>query len=188
MDKDWGVLSEFTNRGFEFDGRVGFSNVIGIRARDARVNYFDDWLGVVVKQEHDEWKVKLWKGTTRPGKDSLLKPVNAHGTAILVPGQYEDTYGFGIYKGYPALKQERPVRVFRDATLDEKWDTKDAKIEEGLFGIHIHRAGFWSKVVGPYSAGCQVFQKYADYEEFILNIRDSWVGGQDKFTYTLIEI
>lgn len=183
---NWGILNTFKNLGFSFTEDL--LHVVGIRLKDARVNYFDDWLGVVLKDENKENKINLWKGTTRPGKDHLLKPINPSGTAIMVPGEYKNAYRPGVYKGYSALKQVRPVKVFRDATLDEIWDTKEAKVEEGLFGIHIHKAGIWSRLVGPYSAGCQVFQKSSDYEEFIGFVRRYWLNGQSFFTYTLIEI
>lgn len=106
------------------------------------------------------------------------------GTAILVPGQYKNCYGFGKYRGYECLRQVLPVKVYRDDDGDEEFDTNSDTVEEGLFGIHIHKAGVLSKIVGTWSAGCQVFQRKEDFEEFMNLCKDSL---QDLFTYTLIE-
>lgn len=180
------VIGKFQELGYYQEQSDTYVNVFGIRGRESRVNYFDDYIGIF-RRVKGFIEFKVWKGTTRPGLPSLLKPVNRRGTAILVPGQYKDAYRCGYYKGYLALKQTGEVRVYRDATLDEKWDTREASIDEGLFGIHIHRAGLWSKVVGPYSAGCQVIHRVSDYNECMKYVMEAENVGQFKFTYTLLE-
>jgi hypothetical protein len=60
-------------------------------------------------------------------------------------------------------------------------------IEEGKFGINIHKAGNMSSVVNKWSAGCQVFKNASDFEEFmdiVRHARDNW---GNSFTYTLLE-
>lgn len=161
-------------------------NLVGFRNPKSKVNYFDDALGVLFWNTI-KWELKLWPGTTMPGSGSLLKPVNSRGTAILVPGQYVDSYQLGLHKGYRALCQVEPVRVYRDANLDKKWDTEEATIQRGRYGINIHKAGWWSRVVGPYSAGCQVFQRSADFQEFLDICLGAEKKGQKRFTYTLFE-
>lgn len=169
--------------GFEFSTSL---DVVGFRNKEGRVNYFDDWLGIVFKRYDGEIVYFIWPGTTRPGKDSLLKPVNDDGTAIVVPGKYKEIYSVGNYKGYKALKQVGSIKVYRDRNKDGNWDLGPT-IQEGLFGIHIHKASFWSKIVGPYSAGCQVFQKAEDFEQFMSWIKSAVLDGQTKFNYTLLE-
>jgi hypothetical protein len=110
------------------------------------------------------------------------------GTAILCPGQYVETYALGLFKGYTALKQVKEVKVYRDNNLDDKVDINGMVIEAGLFGIHIHRAGWMSKTVGLSSAGCQVFQSRVGFDRFIDVCRMSERLYGNKFTYTLMEL
>lgn len=183
--KSW-VLNEFESRGLFVEREDLKVNIFGIRNSKARVNHFDDFIGVFSKS-WDGWNFRVWRGSTRPGLPSLLKPVNEKGTAILVPGQYKDAYSLGLYKGKKALRQTGLVRVFRDADKDSSWDTNPDSIESGSFGLHIHRAGWWSQLVGPYSAGCQVLQKSTDFDSLIEFVEIAKDVGQELFTYTLFE-
>lgn len=171
---------------YEKPGREYNLNIVGWRNSVGRVNYFDDHLSVYW-QRHGKWESLHYPITTRPGLAWLLNPMNEKGTAILVPGQYREAYALGEYKGYTALRQVASVTVFRDDDKDSQWAYNFSKIDTGLFGIHIHRAGIWSKVVGVSSAGCQVFQKKADFEEFIDLCRRAAVFWGNRFTYTLLE-
>lgn len=164
----------------------GKLNIVGWRNTKSEPNQYEDWLSVY-KEKDGKWSAISWPITTYPGVYFLLSPINKKGTAILVPGQYTDTYKLGIYKGYYALKQVRPVRVYRDTNKDSAWDEYPESIDVGMFGIHIHKAGMWSKLVGNSSAGCQVFQKSADYKEFIDMCSVSATSWEDRFTYTLME-
>ena len=158
-------------------------NIIGVRSSNDIANSFDDWIYLI--QEGGE-EVKIYPVTTDPGKYWLENPMNVEGTAILVPGQYEGAYTIGLHRGkYEALRQSRPVKVWRDNTKDTKLD-KEGKIYEGMFGINIHRsnATSQSRVVEKWSAGCQVFQKAADFNEFMKICKAS---GQKAFSYTLLE-
>lgn len=181
------VFRLFEDYAYKRELREGYLDVIGLRFDSARIDYFDDLIGVSYNKD-GESEINFWEGTTRPGKDSLLKPVNPLGTAIVVPGQYEDAYQLGQYKNYPALKQVRPIRVYRDNDKNDRWNIEHQWIDEGLFGIHIHRAGLLTRLVGPYSAGCQVFKRRSDFDEFISYIKKASESGQTRFTYTLLEI
>ena len=62
-------------------------------------------------------------------------------------------------------------------------------ITEGIYGINIHRSNpnDESYYVNKWSAGCQVFKKVADFNEFMdicRKARDIW---GNSFSYTLIE-
>jgi hypothetical protein len=63
----------------------------------------------------------------------------------------------------------------------------ELKIQEGVFGINIHKAGADSTYVENWSEGCQVFKKSADFDEFMVIIRNSKDIHGNSFTYTLIE-
>lgn len=126
---------------------------------------------------------KQWEITTDPGLKTLKAPLNSKGTAILQAGQYIDTYKLGKHKNtYTALVQtEGKVTVHRDNNKDAKLDLT-SQLDTGFFGINIHKAGMDSIQVDGWSAGCQVFKRASDFEEFIRICKQS---GQQTFTYTL---
>lgn len=171
------------------DCRKGYNlNIVGWRNKSKFVDKFNDALAIYWAADEDKWFSFSWPITTLPGIKYLLNPLNIKGTAILAPGQYEDTYQIGLFKGYYALKQVRPVSVYRDKNRSLSIELDSATIERGNFGIHIHKAGFWNSLVGGSSAGCQVFQKATHYEHFMDFCRASAKSWGNNFTYTLIEI
>jgi len=162
-------------------------NIVGWRNRRGRVNHFDDFIAVYFRLYNRAWTYDLYEATTRPGLPHLIAPIIPNGTAILLPGQYTKTYELGEYKGYTALKQVEPVRVYRDKNRDSAWDLDSDTIESGLFGIHIHKAGLASKLVGPFSAGCQVIKRASDFDLFIKLCNKAAANWGNKFTYTLLD-
>ena len=117
--------------------------------------------------------------------------LNKDGVAILKPGQYRGSHKIGLHKGkYEALRQQKPVKVYRDNNKDGKYDMIEENVHEGIFGINIHKAGKFvngSTQIDKWSAGCQVFSKESDFNEFMeicRKARDIW---GNSFTYTLIE-
>jgi hypothetical protein len=86
---------------------------------------------------------------------------------------------------YEALKQKANVKVYRDANKDMNYD--ESKIQEGIFGINIHKAGADSTYVENWSEGCQVFKKSADFDAFMVICKKAAALGGNSFTYTLIE-
>lgn len=172
-----------------FEGAKDYDvNIVGIRnsATGQRVtNAFDDCLTVSYKLGA-KWKSHCWMATTDPGKKGVLESKNPAGVARLVEGQYRGSYSLGLHQGkYEALRQAKPVKVYRDANKDLNYD--EDKIQEGIFGINIHKAGVDSTFVENWSEGCQVFKKAADFEEFMAIIRKSRDLHGNSFTYTLIE-
>ena len=138
----------------------------------------------------------MYAATTEPGTSILRSPIKAvrhKGTAILVPDQYRSTYRIGTHGGkrrYTALVQRGgKVRVVRDNNRDSKPDYHNPE-EEGWFGINIHKAGSrvdGSTQIDKWSAGCQVFKKVDDFNEFMTicnKAREEW---GNSFTYTLIK-
>lgn len=163
-------------------------NIFGVRAPNSVPNEFNDALKVLWQSNYHGWEHRHWPITTLPGIPWLKTPMNPKGTAILVPGRYQAAYELGTYRGYTALRQVKPVKVYRDNNQDSAFDMNPATIEEGFFGIHIHRAGLLSKIVGLSSAGCQVFQNKADFDEFIDLCKKSARHWGNRFTYTLVQL
>lgn len=162
-------------------------NIVGIRNRIGRPNYYEDTISVYYLNEIGKWIVHHFLATTRPGLPSLLNPSNPKGAAILAAGQYVSAWHIGLHKGrYPALVQSEPVKVFRDNNKDAMFNKINP--EWGLFGINIHKASFYSRVVGQDSAGCQVIRSASNYENFMdlcFEARKYW---GNNFTYTLLEL
>ena len=61
------------------------------------------------------------------------------------------------------------------------------KITEGMFGINIHKSGQDSTWVENWSAGCQVFKRSKDFDEFMKICKKASKIHGNKFSYTLIE-
>jgi hypothetical protein len=133
-----------------------------------------------------QWVFKQWACTTDPGTKGVKEFHNTAGVARLVEGQYRGSHTLGLHQGkYEALKQAKPVKVYRDANKDMTYD--ETKIQEGIFGINIHKAGVDSTYVENWSEGCQVFKKAADFEAFMVIAREAAKIHGPSFTYTLIE-
>jgi len=163
-------------------------NIIGIRNSSTGnkvTNVFDDTLTVAFKL-NGSWQFKQWPATTDPGTKGVKEYHNAAGVARLVPGQYRGSHAIGLHQGkYEALKQQKPVKVWRDANRDMTYDEKI--IQEGIFGINIHKAGADSTYVENWSEGCQVFKRSADFDEFMKLAKEASKIHGPSFTYTLIE-
>lgn len=164
-------------------------NIIGIRSNNHVANSFDDWLYLIYRNETLEVQTHEFPITTDPGSYWLKNPLNVNGTAILVPGQYKGSHQIGLHQGkYKALKQKRPLKVWRDDTRDTTLD-KEGKIHEGIFGINIHRsnANTESTYVEKWSAGCQVFKSVKDFNFFMEVCHTAAEIYGNSFTYTLLE-
>ena len=179
--KGYVYFEDVNNKGFDV-------NIVGVRNSSTGqkvTNAFDDCITLSYK-ENGEWKFHCWPATTDPGKKGVLEYHNTAGVARLVEGQYRGSHTIRLHQGkYEALGQAKNVKVYRDANKDLNYD--ENKIQEGLFGINIHKAGADSTYVENWSEGCQVFKKSADFEEFMKICRKSRDIHGNSFTYTLIE-
>ena len=162
-------------------------NIFGIRNSNGETNAFDDLIGMFYMWD-GTWRGHFWAGTVDPGLYWLENPSNLKGTAVLCPGQYRGVYEIGKHRGqYDALTQVGPMRVWRDPDRDKHIDTW-GEVDEGFFGINIHKAGKVSTRVDKWSAGCQVFKESRDFEEFMdLCRKQISFNGWNTFTYTLID-
>ena len=180
---------------FEDHNNKGYDvNIVGIRNNKTKgrvTNAFDDHITVSYKMD-GEWQLHCYKCTTDPGSHWVKNILSESGVAILKPGQYRSSHKLRLHQGkYMALGQQKPVKVYRDNNLDNKYDLNEGSLEEGIFGINIHRAtgrtGGTSTRVDKWSAGCQVIANNNDWHEFLdicMTAREIW---GNSFSYTLLE-
>ena len=182
------IESAMIKKGFAYfsDGELNL-NIIGVRQSSTVnkvTNLFDDFLTLSYKH-NGAWVFKQWAATTDPGTKGVKEFHNAAGVARLVAGQYRGSHAIGLHQGkYEALKQAKNVKVYRDANKDMTYD--ESKIQEGVFGINIHKAGADSTYVENWSEGCQVFKKSADFDEFMVIVKKAAALHGNSFTYTLL--
>lgn len=174
-----------------FDSNIDYDvNIVGVRTSSTGTsvsNVFDDWMTISYKVK-GEWNFHAWPCTTDPGTKAMKEYHNAAGVARLVPGQYRKSHAIGLHQGkYEALRQQGAVKVYRDNNKDMKFD--EAVIEEGVFGINIHRSSATgtSTIVENWSEGCQVFANITHFNDFMAICRAASKIHGNNFTYTLIE-
>ena len=189
------IQTTMDNKGYKyFTGGDYDVNIIGVRNSETKnrvTNAFDDCITLSYKVE-GEWKFHCFKATTDPGTHWVENVINEDGVAILKPGQYRRSHKLRLHQGkYLALGQKSPVKVYRDDNRDSKYDLLEENIQEGIFGINIHRAtsrsGGTSTRIDKWSAGCQVIANNDDWHEFLdicQTAREIW---GNSFTYTLLE-
>ena len=169
-------------------------NIVGVRNSETDgvvTNKFDDCLTLSYNIDGEE-HFHCFQATTDPGTHWEKNLLNSKGVAILVPGQYRGSHRIRKHRGqYDALCQQKTLPVYRDNNKDGVYDMLEENIDEGIFGINIHRATKWagktSTQIDKWSAGCQVIAANDDFRLFmeIANKgKDLW---GNSFTYTLIE-
>ena len=178
-----------TKKGYAFftnDTKDYNINIIGIRSNDMIPNTFNDKMCVCWKY-NGTWNLRQYDCTTDPGLYYLQNPMNSNGTAILVPGQYRGAYCVGLHKGYEALRQQKPMKYWRDVNRDGKFDMT-GKIYEEIGYTDIHRANDTKKSlqVDKWSAGCQVIADSKDFNEFMRICNNAKNIYGNSFTYTLL--
>lgn len=183
------ILQAVQSKGFKVftDGDYNL-NITGIRSPERVANAFDDRLCVTYKL-NDMWITETFEVTTDPGSPYLLKPINNYGCAVLCPGQWRGCYSIGKHRGqYLALVQSGRVKVYRDNNRDNILDMDPETIQDGYFGINIHKRSGESDSVNGASAGCQVF-RYAKEFDRMMYLAGKQVSerGWKTFTYTLLE-
>ena len=185
--KGYKRFEDASNKGYDV-------NIVGVRNNETKgrvTNAFDDHITISYKID-GEWYFECFKCTTDPGSHWVKNIMREDGVAILKPGQYRGSHKLRLHQGkYMALGQQKPVKVYRDNNRDGKYDLIEESVQEGLFGINIHRAtgrsGGTSTRVDKWSAGCQVIANNDDWHCFLdicMTAREIW---GNSFTYTLIE-
>jgi hypothetical protein len=176
-------------------------NIVGIRnslaVKNQYQNRFTDLL--VVMSPKDKKQVSIYKATTTPGIAFLYMPfrnwwmssalkdtINPNGLGILQTGVYD--YTIGSHRGkYQALIQGK-AKAGRIKPVEKPQDLKfstftPSSIQEGNFGMNIHKAGKDTPSIDSWSAGCQVLKQSDDFDDRMEKARNS---GQTSFKYALI--
>lgn len=182
----------FARKGYAFFTKGEYNlNIIGVRHKGSKItNHFDDCIVVIYNTANEKNVRKVFTCTTLPGKKAMEHPMQIKGTAILKPGQYRGAYKIGYHKGkYKALCQAKPLPVYRDGNKDDKFDLNPLSIDNGIFGINIHKAGNsqnGSTLVDGWSYGCTVLSKATDFATLmrLADLSAKYFGN--NFTYTLI--
>jgi hypothetical protein len=149
--------------------------------------------------------------TTEPGVTYQKKLLNPKGCWVMMPAQMEDAYALGLHQGKEDHKCLRSVGKIFGLREDDKdgvlFNDKDAVaiwVDGTMVGANIHGAvkKLITKLVGPWSAGCQVISEWEKKEEFINFLIEfekknkslwktitEWVFGKSgiRYTYTLLE-
>ena len=180
---------------FEDNSNKGYDvNIVGVRNSETNgrvTNAFDDCMTISYKVE-GEWKFHCFPCTTDPGTHWVENILNDRGVAILKPGQYRGSHKLRLHQGkYLALGQKKPMKLYRDANLDGKYDLIEESVREELVGINIHRAtsraGGKSSRIDKWSAGCQVIADNDDWHEFLDICQAAREIHGNSFSYTLLE-
>lgn len=181
------IISALRDKGYVIYDKPYQLNIVGIRNAESQPNKFDDQLYVFYKDESNNWVLKEYPITTDTGTFWLLNPMSSLGSAMLKEGQYIDAYKQGLHKGqYTALIQQKPVTTYRDYDRNAIFDFGQNE-STGMYGINIHKAGADSQDVNKWSAGCQVFQKSDDFQEFMQLTDKHKANYGNNFTYTLLD-
>ncbi|MFA5723055.1 MAG: hypothetical protein WC979_02270 [Candidatus Pacearchaeota archaeon] len=183
------IKAAFVKKGYKFfenDLKNYNINLFGIRSSDMTPDKFNDAVCIMWRYK-GVWTTKIYDATTDPGLYYLKDPMNVHGTAIMVPGQYPGCYEVGLHKGYPALRQKLPMKYYRDVDRDAQFDLT-GKIYEEVGFTDIHHASNTAKstVVANWSAGCQVIADINDWNEFLSICESAKNAYSNSFTYTLL--
>jgi hypothetical protein len=187
------IKSAMIAKGYKWFEEGDFNlNLIGVRNSDTGdtvTNAFDDTFFIAYR-DAGKWKIHNYACTTDPGAHWQQAPMNAGGTASLVPNQYRSTWRIDLHQGvYKALKQFKPVDTYRDKNKDLTYTRHIEDITNGIYGINIHRASATgvSNRVDKWSAGCQVLADSADFANlmYLAHVAEKKYGN--SFTYTLLE-
>jgi hypothetical protein len=181
------IINALKDKGYVIYDQPYQLNIVGVRNAESEPNKFDDQLYVFYKDENWNWILKEYPITTDTGTFWLLNPMSSLGTAMLKEGQYVDAYKQGLHKGqYTALVQQKPVTTYRDYDRNAVFDFGQRE-STGNYGINIHKAGADSQNVDKWSAGCQVFQKSEDFQEFMQLTDKHKSNYGNNYTYTLLD-
>ncbi len=182
------VIEALLRNGYPvFEGDFNLT-LVGIRSNNNDANEFNDVLVVLFSVGICQ-NILIFPITTDPGVYYRENPINPDGTAIVVPGHFSRCWKLGLHRGqYPALVQVGPMDVYRDGDRDNKLDFDPKSIQNGLFGINLHRSAkdYISSIVDRWSAGCQVMADPADFDVLMALIEKSTTRYGDRFSYTLL--
>lgn len=181
---------EVLKRAERIHGFRGFPKeywLMGIQNKDDHYNEFDDKFFVYYKTTF----IMSLTGTTNAGASALMnyKRFNPLGTAIIKTNEwYHDLWTPGFHKGkMRCLKQASAILHYRDNNKNRKAE-QSGKLYYKNIAAEFHTAtytterNFIRKLIGGWSAGCQVANNVDQYYQ-ALNL--FW--SQSRTTYCLMD-
>lgn len=187
----------YLEKGYLFDEGKYRVNLGGFRNKDLdTVDQFNDTLFIAFKDSFANKQLLLWPGTTKPGLSYLQDTMgNFNGTAIVAPGQHLNCWKVGLHhrgqaNEYEAFEQAAPgaFKVYRDFNKDGKFDLT-GKIYTDASGINGHHAAAGETFkVGPWSAGCQVWQEDKEHAIALTVAKRHVELYVNLFHYTLFQL
>lgn len=166
-------------------------NIIAVRTTLQVPDVFNDPIFIAYKKNGVD---TLFTATitTEPGITYQKKLLNPKGCWVMMPNQMIDAYSPGFHQGKPdhrCLRSTGKIFGLRDADLDGIAGNSGTPVwvDGTTVGANIHganKAGITSKV-GPWSAGCQVYNDWKKKEE-MMDIVEKLYPRLAKVTYTLL--
>lgn len=184
------TASQLLNRVASLPSFKGFPKdfwLLGVQSNEDEPNVFDDKFYLFKEKRF----IMVATGTTNAGTTGLrsYQKYNKNGTFVIKTNEwFYGLWKFGYHRGkMPALKQVRPILGYRDNNRDDKID-EVGKIVKGYYGINFHsvdyglRPGFWRRLVGLWSVGCQVLNDINQYLSILTKVKN-----QESVTYCIIK-
>lgn len=166
-------------------------NIIAVRTTLQVPDVFNDPIFIAYKKNGVD---TLFTATitTEPGITYQKKLLNPKGCWVMMPNQMIDAYSPGFHQGKPdhrCLRSTGKIFGLRDADLDGIAGNSGTPVwvDGTTVGANIHganKAGITAKV-GPWSAGCQVYNDWKKKEE-MMDIVQKLYPRLAKVTYTLL--
>lgn len=168
-------------------------NIIAVRTTLQIPDVFNDPIFIAYK---DKGVDKLFTAmiTTEPGVAYQKKLLNPKGCWVMMPAQMIDAYSPGFHQGKPDHRCLRSTgKIFglreddQDGIILNDKDAVAQWVDGTTVGANIHganKAGITAKV-GPWSAGCQVYNDWKKKEE-MMDIVQKLYPRLTKVTYTLL--
>jgi hypothetical protein len=189
------IVNAFLSKGYLLKSKPYEMNIIGIRNSDSQSNSFDDFVGILFKDQLGNWMSHLYRATTDPGIYYRQNPINVEGTIIMVATQHLNCYKIGRHTNYKAVEQIAPMLYIRDndknGILDFFKKLLTSKTVKQLSKTNIHRANpnKESIQVDKWSAGCQVIASPTEFQVFLTHLESSinFYNHPNLFDYTLFE-
>ena len=193
LDKIIKIVKDGGGEVFEKKGYINFCGVRNNKTNDT----FNDILYIYWKEKGEFKGVKTRDFTTKPGKKSIVNPIDSKGAAIVKEGWHKDIWHHGKHQGkYEALRQDagvtKPVTITRDNTQRGRSDGRyELRIlsdttESGYPYTNMHKSGTpQGNTVNGWSAGCQVFKYESDFNTMLKLAKSASKYGQKTFSYFL---
>ncbi|WKN31382.1 hypothetical protein PZB74_20750 [Porifericola rhodea] len=178
------LLRKLRSKGYKIFDRPLELNLIAERSDTVRSEVMDDSLHMLYKDLEGKWVLNSFQVTTDPSAYYIDNPIVSQGYGFIKKGQWLDAYSLGYHKGRPALVQVKPMTVIRNYALKGIFKTYTGTEETGIFGNNIH--DMKGSMINA-SAGCVVFARDNDYQQFLNQCQVHRNRYGNAFTLSLLD-